>query len=148
MIDPKFAGQLATILREAATALAALMHTAEAEKIQLRHFLPDELEGCALMLVESHTMPDECAANGDGHKFGAHGPNGAEQCEWCGAPKRMSAEQESRAMLVARLENMQENGHIWLTIVAVLALMNDCDMLAQLGRPQQHPLYINGVRHD
>ena len=40
---------------------------------------------------------------------------------------------ESREMFVARLENMQTNGDTWLTIVAVLALMNDCDMLAQLS---------------
>lgn len=37
---------------------------------------------------------------------------------------------ESRAMFVARLENMQRQGDTWLTIGAVLALLNDCDMLA------------------
>lgn len=36
----------------------------------------------------------------------------------------------SRGMFVARLENMQANGDAWLTIPAVLALLNDCDMLA------------------
>ena len=36
----------------------------------------------------------------------------------------------SRQMLVARLENMQENGNTWLTVHAVLALLNDCDRLA------------------
>ena len=41
-----------------------------------------------------------------------------------------SADAASRAMFVARLENMLENGHAWLTIRAVLALLNDCDMLA------------------
>jgi hypothetical protein len=36
----------------------------------------------------------------------------------------------SRVMFVSRLENMQKNGDAWLTITAVLALLNDCDMLA------------------
>lgn len=36
----------------------------------------------------------------------------------------------SRGMFVARLENMQKNGDTWLTVQAVLALLNDCDMLA------------------
>ena len=42
----------------------------------------------------------------------------------------MTKNQESRAMFIARLENMNNNGHHWLTIQAVLALLNDCDMLA------------------
>jgi hypothetical protein len=37
---------------------------------------------------------------------------------------------EARAMFVARLEHMSLNGDTWLTIPAVLALLNDCDMLA------------------
>jgi hypothetical protein len=37
---------------------------------------------------------------------------------------------ESRGMFVARLEKMQEQGNNWLTVAAVLALLNDCDMLA------------------
>jgi len=44
----------------------------------------------------------------------------------------LEAEIESRQMFVARLENMQKEGHTWLTIQAVLALLNDCDMLANL----------------
>jgi len=40
------------------------------------------------------------------------------------------ADFQSRCMFVARLENMQANGDTWLTIPAVLALINDCDMLA------------------
>lgn len=40
-------------------------------------------------------------------------------------------ELDSRGMFVARLENMQANGHAWLTIAAVLALINYCDMLAR-----------------
>ena len=42
----------------------------------------------------------------------------------------LTADQESRAMFVARLENMQEQGDKWLTVPAVLALLNDCDFLA------------------
>jgi hypothetical protein len=34
------------------------------------------------------------------------------------------------AMIVARLEKMRSNGDTWLTIAAVLALLNDCDMRA------------------
>ena len=40
------------------------------------------------------------------------------------------ADFQSRCMFVARMENMQANGDTWLTIPAVLALLNDCDMLA------------------
>ena len=40
------------------------------------------------------------------------------------------ADFQSRCMFVARLENMQANGDTWLTIPVVLALLNDCDMLA------------------
>lgn len=40
----------------------------------------------------------------------------------------------ARGMLVARLENMQKNGDTWLTVQAVLALLNDCDMLAARER--------------
>ena len=42
----------------------------------------------------------------------------------------IAAERSSRGMFVARLENMQKNGDQWLTVAAVLALLNDCDMLA------------------
>jgi hypothetical protein len=41
---------------------------------------------------------------------------------------------DARGMLVARLENMQAQGDTWLTVQAVLALMNDCDMLAARER--------------
>ena len=44
------------------------------------------------------------------------------------------AERSSRRMFVARLENMQQNGNQWLTVTAVLALLNDCDMLAASER--------------
>lgn len=46
------------------------------------------------------------------------------------AEKAASMEWESRAMFVARLENLSHNGDKWLTVEAVLALLNDCDMLA------------------
>lgn len=45
-----------------------------------------------------------------------------------------AADRDSRRMLVARLENMQRQGDHWLTVQAVLALMNDCDMLAARER--------------
>jgi hypothetical protein len=39
-------------------------------------------------------------------------------------------EAQSRAMFVARLEAMSAAGDKWVTVEAVLALLNDCDMLA------------------
>ena len=45
------------------------------------------------------------------------------------------AEKSSRRMFAARLENMDQHGDKWLTVQAVLALLNDCDMLAALERP-------------
>ena len=39
-----------------------------------------------------------------------------------------------RAEVVARLENMQKNGNHWLTVTAVLALLNDCNMRAASER--------------
>lgn len=44
-------------------------------------------------------------------------------------------ESRSRTMFVARLENMQKNRDLWLTVTAVLSLLNDCDMLAQQPAP-------------
>lgn len=49
--------------------------------------------------------------------------------------QRTCAERLSRGMFVARLENMQQNGDRWLTVAAVLALLNDCDMLASNEGP-------------
>lgn len=46
----------------------------------------------------------------------------------------LAAWQSSRQMFVARLENMQQNNDRWLTTEAVLALLNDCDMLASFER--------------
>jgi hypothetical protein len=42
----------------------------------------------------------------------------------------VAAERESRAMFVSRLESMDQQGDKWLTVQAVLGLLNDCDMLA------------------
>jgi len=39
-------------------------------------------------------------------------------------------DRDSRAMFVARIERMQLDGEKWITLVGVLALLNDCDMLA------------------
>lgn len=47
------------------------------------------------------------------------------------AERALDVESESRGMFVARLENMRANGDQWLTVAAVLALLNNCDMLAQ-----------------
>ncbi len=55
----------------------------------------------------------------------------------------IAAERSSRGMFVARLENMQENGDHWLTVTAVLALLNDCDMLAA-----QQAERANGIGKD
>lgn len=41
---------------------------------------------------------------------------------------------ESRAMFIARLENAKNNGEPWMTIDALLALLNDCDYLASRAR--------------
>jgi flagellin-like hook-associated protein FlgL len=49
----------------------------------------------------------------------------------------ISAERSSRGMFVARLENMQKNRDTWLTAQAVLALLNDCDMLAARERASE-----------
>jgi hypothetical protein len=53
--------------------------------------------------------------------------------ELAAAKADAAAEQESRGMFVARLEKMQEQGDQWLTVVVVLALLNDCDRLASLS---------------
>jgi len=50
--------------------------------------------------------------------------------ELAAAKADAAAERESRGMFVVRLEKMQEQGNHWLTVAAVLALLNDCDFLA------------------
>jgi hypothetical protein len=44
------AEMMALLLEEAARNLAAMMFTPEAERQKVRHFLPDELYGCAIIL--------------------------------------------------------------------------------------------------
>jgi len=51
------AANMALLMEEASRNLAALMDTPEAEKLQVRRFLPDELDGCAIMLREAHGIP-------------------------------------------------------------------------------------------
>ena len=41
---------IASLLDEAAAHFREMMFTTEAEKLQIRYFLPDELEGFAIML--------------------------------------------------------------------------------------------------
>lgn len=54
------------------------------------------------------------------------------------------AEEESRQMFAARLENVQKNGDHWITVTEVLAMLSDCSMLAQ--RPKDTPTWRDGVR--
>ena len=51
------AKMIAALLDEAAANLAALMGTTEAEKLGVRHFLPDELNGSAIILREHYSLP-------------------------------------------------------------------------------------------
>lgn len=44
------ARMMASLMDEAAANLAALMETPQADALGVRHFLPDELNGCAIML--------------------------------------------------------------------------------------------------
>ena len=48
------AAQMALLMEEASRNLAAVMELQEAEKAQIRFFLPDELDGCAIMLREAY----------------------------------------------------------------------------------------------
>lgn len=50
---------IAELMDEAAQNLRLVMDTAEAELGRFRHFLPDELEGSALMLRDSLSEDDE-----------------------------------------------------------------------------------------
>lgn len=45
----------------------------------------------------------------------------------------LGLELDALSIFVARLENMQKNGDHWLTVAAVLALLNDCQYLAHLS---------------
>jgi hypothetical protein len=48
---------MAQVLDEAAGHLRAFMETELAEQRQMRHFLPDEMEGCAIMLRSAVGVP-------------------------------------------------------------------------------------------
>lgn len=54
----KDAHMMALLLDEAAANLAALMETPQAKALGVRHFLPDELNGCAIMLREAYGLPE------------------------------------------------------------------------------------------
>ena len=51
------ARMMALLIDEAATNLAALMETQRADELGVRQFLPDELNGCAIMLREAYGLP-------------------------------------------------------------------------------------------
>jgi hypothetical protein len=48
------ARMMASLMDEAAANLAALMETPQADALGVRHFLPDELNGCAIMLRKAY----------------------------------------------------------------------------------------------
>jgi hypothetical protein len=54
----------------------------------------------------------------------------------------------SRCMFIARLENMQKNGVISIKISDVFALINDCDMLAEIERSYQNSPILQGSKTD
>ena len=56
-LTEKNAHMMALLLDEAAANLAALMETPQAKALGVRHFLPDELNGCAIMLREAYGVP-------------------------------------------------------------------------------------------
>lgn len=56
-LTEKNAHMMALLLDEAAANLAALMKTPQAKTLGVRHYLPDELNGCAIMLREAYGLP-------------------------------------------------------------------------------------------
>ncbi len=56
-LTPKDVEMIALLMDEAAGNLARLMDTDMAVELQVRHFLPDELEGSAMMLREHFGIP-------------------------------------------------------------------------------------------
>ena len=56
-LTPSAVLMIAELMEEAARNLSSLMETAEADKLQVRHFLPDELDGSAIMLREAYGLP-------------------------------------------------------------------------------------------
>lgn len=59
----KHADTYRTLMREAAKNLSELMDTPKAEQLQVRHFLPDELEGAAYMLEDDERAAAATAAS-------------------------------------------------------------------------------------
>jgi hypothetical protein len=57
MLSPNELEMMAQVLDEAAGHLRAFMETELAEQRQMRHFLPDEMEGCAIMLRSAVGVP-------------------------------------------------------------------------------------------
>lgn len=53
-LEKHHAEMMAELLEEASRNLAELMFTAEAKKLQVRNCLPDELDGCAIILREAY----------------------------------------------------------------------------------------------
>ena len=51
------ARMMALLMDEAAANLAALAETPQSDALGVRHFLPDELNGCAIMLREAYGLP-------------------------------------------------------------------------------------------
>lgn len=65
------------------------------EQCRLVGVEPSSRQG--ILVLENFTVPaasavpDECAANSNGHRVGPHGPGGEPQCEWCGAAPETAA---------------------------------------------------------
>lgn len=55
-LRPVDAQMMVTLMNEAAKNLRDLMSTPQADALQVRHFLPDELEGAALMLLDAQGL--------------------------------------------------------------------------------------------
>lgn len=55
------------------------------------------------------------------------------------ALRALEVASDSRRMFVARLESMQKNGGHWLTVTEALAMLDDCDMLAQRPNVRANP---------
>lgn len=54
VLGKRTVSNMALLMEEASRNLAAVMDLPEAEDMQIRYFLPDELDGCAIMLREAY----------------------------------------------------------------------------------------------
>ncbi|MCZ8256971.1 MAG: hypothetical protein O9327_15060 [Polaromonas sp.] len=59
-LSSRNAGLMASLMEEAAKHLAAFMPTKQAEEMGVRHFLPDELDGSAIMLRDHFGLTAPC----------------------------------------------------------------------------------------